>query len=108
MAQVVWTEPALDDLDEIADYIALDKVDAAKRLVQSVFNAVDRLREFPDSGRRPPELGKSRYREVINGPCRILYRHANNKVFVLYVMRSERQLRSFILSDRSDIYLGSE
>ena len=27
MAQVIWTEPALDDLDAIAAYIALDKPD---------------------------------------------------------------------------------
>ena len=102
MAQVVWTEPALDDLDEIAEYIALDKLDAAKRLVQSVFDTVDRLKEFPNSGRKPPELKGSRYREVIVGPCRIFYRHTGNKVLVLYVMRSERQLRNFILSDRNE------
>jgi toxin ParE1/3/4 len=100
VAQLVWTAPALEDLDEIAEYIALDNSEAAKKLVQSVFDVVSRLSEFPDSGRRPPELSRSRYREVIVGPCRIFYRHTNKKVFILYVMRSERQLRNFILSDR--------
>ncbi len=71
MAQVVWIEPALEDLDEIAEYIALDNLGTAKGLVQSVFDLVARLRQFPDSGRLPSELGKSRYREVIVGPCRI-------------------------------------
>lgn len=28
MAEIIWTEPALADLDAIADYIALDKPDA--------------------------------------------------------------------------------
>ena len=37
MAQIVWTEPALNELDEIAEFIALDKFDAAQKLVQSVF-----------------------------------------------------------------------
>ncbi len=36
MAKVVWTEPALQDLDEIAEYIALDKLSAAKKLVEKV------------------------------------------------------------------------
>ena len=31
MAQIKWTEPALDDLNEIAEYIALDKPSAAKK-----------------------------------------------------------------------------
>lgn len=100
MADLVWSEPALDDLDEIAQYIALDNVPAAKRLIQSVFDAVGRLELFPDSGRKPAELDDSRYREIMVGPCRIFYRHSDDQVLVLYVMRSERHLRNFILSDR--------
>jgi toxin ParE1/3/4 len=33
MAEVIRTDPALSDLDAIADYIALDNPDAAKILV---------------------------------------------------------------------------
>ena len=43
MAKIVWTVPALDQLDEIAEYIALDKPDAARELVARVFEKVDRL-----------------------------------------------------------------
>ncbi len=101
MAQIVWTEPALRDLDEIAEYIALDKYSAAKSLVEQVFARVDQLQEFPESGRKPPELPKnSRYYEVIVGPCRIFYRIDDNKLYVLYIMRSERHLRKFILDAR--------
>lgn len=100
MARIVWADPALEDLEEIAEYIALDNEDAAKRLVGRVFDAIERLRDFPDSGRRPPEFGRSRYREVLVGPCRVFYRHSNDRVYILYVMRSERELRNFILSDR--------
>ncbi len=71
MAQVVWTEPALSDLDEIAEYIALDKVDAAKRLVQTVFDSVERLEMFPESGRVPAGLEVSLYRAMLVGACRI-------------------------------------
>ena len=72
MARIIWTESALNDLDQIAEYIAIDKHQAAVKLVQSVFSRIDLLREFPNTGRKPPELPKStRYREVIVGPCRI-------------------------------------
>ncbi len=102
MAQVKWTEPALSDLNEIAEYIALDNFDAASRLVQEVFSAVERLESHPKSGRRPPELDKrSIYSEVIVGPCRIFYRTEKDTVYILYVMRSERELRVFLLKDRA-------
>lgn len=102
MAQIIWTEPALQDLDRIAEYIALDKLAAAKDLVRQVFARVDKLGQFPQSGRKPPELPRSsRYREVIVGPCRIFYRPEKTKVFILYVMRSEMLLRQFMFEDRS-------
>ncbi len=37
---LIWTEQALHDLDAIADYIALDKPLAARRLVQDVLRHV--------------------------------------------------------------------
>jgi len=101
MAQIIWTEPALNDLDELAEYIALDKPNAAKKLVRTVFTKVERLESFPKSGRKPPELKDSRYREVIVPPCRVFYRIENENVLILYVMRSENKLRKFILKERN-------
>jgi toxin ParE1/3/4 len=101
MAQIIWTDSALDDVNEIAEYIALDNSLAAKNLVKNIFNSVRRLKDFPRSGRLPPEFDDSRYLEVIVGPCRIFYRYDDNRIFILYVMRSERALRNFILEERS-------
>ena len=100
MAQVIWMELALFDLEEIADYIALDKASAASTLVKNVFSTVDQLEQFPKSGRKPPELKKSRYREIIVGPCRIFYREDQEIVNIIYVMRSERKLRKYLLETR--------
>lgn len=102
MAQIIWTEPALNDLNEIAEFIALDKPSAAKKLVKEVFKSVKRLKDFPDSGKTPEELPETNYREVVVGPCRVFYRVESNKVYILYVMRSERLLRVFLLGDRND------
>ena len=102
MAQVIWTEPALSDLNAIAEYIALDKPSAAVRLVQKVFSSTDRLEQFPESGRKPPELKKSRYLEIIVNPCRIFYRIEDDKIYILYVMRSERKLRKYLLNAREN------
>ena len=102
MAQVIWTEPALQDLNEIAEYIALDKVSAAKKLVQNIFSSTDRLEKFPKTGRKVPELLDSRYLELIVNPCRIYYRIEKNKIYILYVMRSERKLRNYLLDERTN------
>ncbi|OEE67480.1 plasmid stabilization protein [Enterovibrio norvegicus FF-33] len=98
MAQVVWTDSALSDLNDIAEYIALDKLPAAKLVVQSVFDKVERLETFPESGRIPPELPQLNYREVVVSPCRVFYKQEAETVFILYVMREERELRKFLLS----------
>ena len=56
MAEVIWAEPALNDLDAIADYIALDNPEAARGLVQKIFEHVDHLESHPRLGSKPEEL----------------------------------------------------
>jgi toxin ParE1/3/4 len=101
MARIVWTEPALSDLDAIADYIALDDPAAAKDLVRRVFRHVEHLARYPKSGSKPPEIRGWRYRQIIEGPCRIFYRCDDARVYIQYVMRGERTLRPRVLSSRS-------
>ena len=100
MAEVVWTEPALSDLDAIADYIAIDNEDAARALVRRVFAHVEQLRRFPASGSRVPELPGRRHRQIFEPPCRVFYRVDRQKVFVLHVMRAEQLLRRTRLTAR--------
>ena len=102
MARLIWTEPALTDLEAIAEYIALDKPAAASRFVQKVFDRTERLEAHPNSGKRPPELKRTHYREVIVPPCRIFYRVEKDTAYILYVMRSERLLREHLLERREE------
>jgi len=93
MAEIVWSEPALSDLDAIADYIALENPAAAAEVVERIFGHVGQLADHPESGGRPQELKRSRYRQIVEPPCRVFYRHDGKTVFILHVMRSERLLR---------------
>jgi addiction module RelE/StbE family toxin len=90
MAEIIWTDPALNDLETIADYIALDNPAAARALVQRVFNHVDQLAEHPDSGSVPEELKGWRNRQIVEAPVRVFYRHDGDRVFILFVMRGEQ------------------
>lgn len=99
MARLIWTEPALEDLGQIADYIALDNPPAAKELVRKVFSKVELLRDFPEMCPVPHDLPESRYRHLVVKPLRIFYRLEEETVFIVYVMRSERLLRASDLEE---------
>jgi toxin ParE1/3/4 len=99
MARLIWTEPALEDLGQIADYIALDDPVAAKRLVRRVFTKAELLENFPEMCPVPHDLPDSRYRHLVVRPLRIFYRIEGESVFIVYVMRSERLLKSSDLEE---------
>jgi toxin ParE1/3/4 len=105
MAALIWTEPAVQDLDAIADYIALDNPVAARELVQRVFQHLEQLQAHPESGSLPPELRRftRRYRQIVEPPCRVFYRYdrRSKSIFVLYIMRGEMRLRKSRLLKRS-------
>jgi toxin ParE1/3/4 len=93
-APLIWTAPALDDLDDLAARIALADEQAAGELVQRALGAVERLRRFPASGRWLPELTSRIYREVIVPLLRIIYRREKASVVIVHVMRGEQQLQT--------------
>jgi len=99
MAEVIWTSPALDELNDIGEYIALSNIPAAKKLVQKVFDKISRLENHPESGKIPQELINLNYREINVNPCRIFYKLDNDKIYILHVMRQERDLRKYLLQN---------
>ena len=100
MAQIIWTEPALNDLDDTAQYIALSDHTAAQSLVKRIFDKVERLADHPESGRIPPEIDYLNYREIIVNPCRVFYKIKADEVFILFVMRQEQDLNKYIFKFR--------
>ena len=102
MAEIVWSDPALADLEAIADWVALENPVAAASLVQRVLDHVAQLADHPESGSRVRELKRSRYRQLIEPPCRIFYRFDGRTVFILHLMRSERVLRQRRLDPRPE------
>jgi addiction module RelE/StbE family toxin len=98
MAAIRWTEQALADLEAISEYIARDSLAYAKLHVKTVFDAVQRLGLFPESGRVVPEFEKSEIREIILGNYRIIYRYSSDLVEILTVYHSSRLLNDETVS----------
>jgi toxin ParE1/3/4 len=103
MAKVIWADPAIQDLDAIADYIALDKPAAARQLVQQVLKAVEMLQEFPQMGSLPTELLGLPYRQLVVSPCRIFYRAEKKVVYVVHVLRGEQLVRRELFPARPSL-----
>jgi toxin ParE1/3/4 len=72
--QLIWAPSARLDLRELAAYIAESRPEASARFIKRVFPVVERLADFPESGRVVPEFANPNIREVIRRPCRVVYR----------------------------------
>jgi toxin ParE1/3/4 len=93
MARIIWADPAIHDLDAIADYIALENAAAARELVQRVSAALERLQKFPRMGSLPNELIGLLYRQLIVSSCRIFYRAEKKVIYIVHVLRGEQLVR---------------
>jgi toxin ParE1/3/4 len=91
---ITVTLSAVKDLEEIkAWYIDQQVPDVGERLLGEIVSQVERLAEFPESGRIVPEFGIAHLREIIHPPFRIVYRLDKMRVRIIRVWRSERLLK---------------
>jgi plasmid stabilization system protein ParE len=89
-----FAESAVRDLEEIRGWYAEQRVpEVGKGLVGEVFAQVERLADFPESGRIVPEFGLVNLREIIYPPFRIVYRLEAGHIWIVRVWRSERLLK---------------
>lgn len=96
MAQIIWTEPALDDLRAIVEFIARDSQAYAARLAQRIVEAPKRLEVLPRIGSRVPEFDRDDLRELSVRPYRILYAIRGETCSVVAVIHGSRDLPALI------------
>lgn len=91
---ISFAASAVTDLEEIrAWYRKIEVPEVGERLLGEIIAAVERLADFPESGRIVPEFGVPQLREIIHPPFRIVYRLDKDQVRIVRVWRSERLLR---------------
>jgi len=93
MAEVVWSAPALLQLEAIIEFIALDKPEAAKAVASRIIETTDHLERFLRLGRPIREFPRKEYRQVWIKPCWLYYRIEGADVYILHVRRAEKPLR---------------
>ena len=91
--RITFAASAVEDLEAIRVWYGEQQVpEVGERLLREVVAQIERLADYPESGRVVPEFGLAQMREIIHPPFRIVYRLDDDRVRVVRVWRSERLL----------------
>ena len=91
--KIIWSPLAVDQIRDIASYIALDKPTVAIQWAEKIFDSVEILLDFPESGRMVSEINRKEIRELIQGSYRIIYKIKAKEILVLVVQNSRQKLK---------------
>lgn len=97
--EVIWTKSAQFDLELIIEYIKTDSLSIAKNIFYEIKKECNNLYFFPQKKRIVPELqqiGILKYREIVHKRWRILYKIDGEKVYILLVIDSSRNLEDIL------------
>ena len=85
---------AWEDLKSIEDYYAIQfDVDTAIKVSDSIFDAIERLESFPDSGSMTPDpwLNEQGYRMIICKKHVAIYRKISETIFIYHIADTQTQ-----------------
>jgi toxin ParE1/3/4 len=88
--KIKWLDLAVDDLEELADYIAHDNPDAAYRMVAFLWASINRLADHPETG-RPGRVFGTRELVISHTPFIVPYRIVNSEIQILRVLHGARK-----------------
>lgn len=93
--KIEWTLGALNDLQDIYEYIARDSSRYAQIQIENIQNSVLKLANFPKSGHIVPELLHLPYREILVGNYRIFYKYdeKDNQIKIMAVVHVRQMLK---------------
>ena len=89
MDEIVWLDEALQDLNDIGSYIALDNERAAEAVVRRVVEAVSILSWHPKVGRLLPDDDTRRL--TISGTSYIAFYRIRERVEILAIFHTSRK-----------------
>ena len=90
---VVWTNHAHNDLDEVVSYIAGESHDGACAVLEQALAAADSLATLSERGRMVPELDDPMIREVFVHGYRLIYEVTASQIRVLAFLHGARDFR---------------
>jgi toxin ParE1/3/4 len=87
--QLRWTSAAVDDLENIANYLFEKTPENAARLIRDLYNASSTLKNFPNRGRPGKKEGT---REMVMPflPYVVVYRVMSDTVHIVRILHSSQ------------------
>ena len=92
MAQIKWSNSALNDIRNIAEFIEKDSISYSKLMIDKLFKAISRLEVFPRSGKIFQSLSLFEILEIFVSPYRVLYSNQNDIVIILAIVHQKQDL----------------
>ena len=99
MRKLIWTDPAVNDLQAMSDYISKDSEYFASIFIGELIQSVEKLIEFPEIGRMVPEYQRKDIRELIVQSYRIIYQIEDKRILILIVVHGRRELLELMESE---------
>jgi plasmid stabilization system protein ParE len=87
---------ALDDLQLIRDFIALDNIEAAERVIDQFFEAFEQLATWPKSGHVRTDLTSKDVRFWPVGSYLVVYRDHSEGIQIVAVLHGSRDVPSVL------------
>lgn len=94
--RLTWSPEAIEDIEAIASYIERDSPWYAQIVVSRIVAAAESVIEFPEAGRKVPEIGREDIRERFVYSYRLIYRIDSGQVLVAAVIHGSRLLQPFL------------
>jgi len=92
-AEIKWTALSLEDIENIAGFIAKDSEQYALIQTERFFERVRILESHPEFGKIVPEIGSPSVRQLIEGNYRIIYNIiSSNRIDILTIHHRSRLL----------------
>ena len=95
--KVAWSYVALGNLIETNKYIASENPEAARKVINDIFEAGNKIKAFPEKGRIVPELRRENIREIFCYEYRIIYRIETKRIFILTVLHMKQLLKKKLI-----------
>ncbi|MGE4274334.1 MAG: type II toxin-antitoxin system RelE/ParE family toxin [Desulfitobacterium sp.] len=92
--RIEWSEPAVLDLEGIKEFIERDSDYYAIEFTSRIIEMVEKLFDFPNLGRKVPEVEDEKIREIVFHNYRLIYKLSDESILVLAIIHVARELNS--------------
>ena len=83
--KIIWAPRVVEKISELADFITEDSPPRAKKWLESIFESVEQLSDFPEIGRILPNQNDHNLRQLIIENHHVIYRINKKQIRILVI-----------------------